>query len=218
MNMTTHINANPWDTGTDELERLALEECVKRQRIDHRVSVLVIADKHCDLAPRFARLEAEVILADQPQFHQEIEGRILASGRRDHISYVATELTALPERFAGQPFDIIVVRQGLCRLPYAEARSVIRNLLLRLRIGGKLYVSVLGLHSELSQGYADSEATIDQRFAPLAPALARKYGIHHPVCLYTERNLFMVLLEAGASVLRTLTTTYGNVKGVAVRV
>ena len=52
----------------------------------------------------------------------------------------------------------------------------------------------------------------------MAPALARNYGIHHPVCLYTERNLFMVLLEAGASVLRTLTTTYGNVKGVAVRV
>jgi len=28
----------------------------------------------------------------------------------------------------------------------------------------------------------------------------------------------MLLLEAGGSVLRTMTTTYGNVKGVAVRV
>ena len=218
MNMTTHINANPWDTGTDELERLALEECVKRQRIDHRVSVLVISDKHCDLAPRFARLEAEVVLIDQPQFRQEVEGRILASGRREQISYVATELTALPERFAGQPFDIIVVRHGLCGLPYPEARSVIRNLLLRLRIGGKLYVSVLGLHSELSEGYSCAEEDVEDRYCELAPAVVKKYGIKGPVCLYSERNLFMLLLEAGGSVLRTLTTTYGNVKGIAVRV
>jgi len=48
--------------------------------------------------------------------------------------------------------------------------------------------------------------------------MAKKYGLHHPVCLYSERNLFMLLVEAGGSVLRTLTTTYGNVKGIAVRV
>ena len=118
----------------------------------------------------------------------------------------------------GEPFDIIVIRRGLCSMPYEQARQVVRQLLLRLKIGGKLYLSVLGLHSELSEGYTDGEATVDQRFAELSPVLAEKYNIRQPVCLYTERNLFMLLLEAGASVLRTLTTTYGNVKGVAVRV
>jgi hypothetical protein len=48
--------------------------------------------------------------------------------------------------------------------------------------------------------------------------MINKYGIKSKVCLYSERNLFLLLLEAGASVLRTLTTTYGNVKAVAVRV
>jgi hypothetical protein len=48
--------------------------------------------------------------------------------------------------------------------------------------------------------------------------MADKYGIDHPVCLYSERDLFLLLLESGASVLRTLTSTWGNVKGVAVRV
>ena len=48
--------------------------------------------------------------------------------------------------------------------------------------------------------------------------LIKKYGITNEVCLYSERNLFMLLLEAGASVLRTLTTTHGNVKAVGVRV
>jgi hypothetical protein len=94
----------------------------------------------------------------------------------------------------------------------------VRRLLLELRIGGKLYVSVLGLHSELGDGYGGGETPVEERFAELAPAVAAKYGVSGPVCLYTERNLFMLLLAAGASVLRTMTTTYGNVKGIAVRV
>lgn len=216
--MTVHINANPWDNGNDELERFALEECVKRQRIDHRVSTLVVSDKRCELAPKLANLGAHVLVVDHPACQQEIEGRILASGFRDQISFLASELNALPEVFPGQPFDMIIVRRGLCGLPYEEARKTVRRLLLQLRIGGKLYVSVLGLHSELGEDYAGSDERIERRFASLASPLADKYGIRHPVCLYTERNLFMLLLDAGASVLRTLTTTHGSIKGVAVRV
>lgn len=216
--MTTNINANPLETGADELERYALEECVKRHRFDRRVSVLILPDKRCETAIKFARLGAQVVVADHPDVHQEIEGRILAAGHRDEIAFTACTLPDLPDDLPSEPFDIIISRRGLCAMPYDEARVVVRKLLLKLKIGGKLYISVLGLHSELGEGYAPGEKTIDQRFAELAPALAKKYELHQPVCLYTERNLFMLLLEAGASVLRTLTTTYGNVKGVAVRV
>lgn len=216
--MTTNINANPLETGADELERYALEECVKRHRFDHRVSVLILPDKRCEMAIKFARLGAQVVVADHPDLQQEVEGRILAAGLRDEILFAPCILPELPEEAQGEPFDIIIVRRGLCAMPYEEARRIVRKLLLKLKIGGKLYISVLGLHSELSEGYVDGESTVDQRFAKLAPPLAEKYGIHEQVCLYTERNLFMLLLEAGASVLRTLTTTYGNVKGVAVRV
>ena len=59
---------------------------------------------------------------------------------------------------------------------------------------------------------------VEDRFSNLSPAMIKKYNIKGKVCLYSERNLFLLLLEAGASVLRTLTTTYGNVKAVAVRV
>lgn len=216
--MTINITANPLETGTNELERFALEECVKRQRVEHHVSVLIMSDKRCEMAIKFAQLGAQVIVADDPSLLHEVEGRILASGLREEISFASCVLSELPEEFPGEPFDIIVVRRGLCAMPYEEARQVVRQLLLRLKIGGKLYLSVLGLHSELSEGYSAGEVTVDQRFAELSPALAEKYDIRQPVCLYTERNLFMLLLEAGASVLRTLTTTYGNVKGIAVRV
>ena len=216
--MTANITANPLETGADELERYALEECVKRHRFDQRVSVLVLPDKRCEMAIKFARLGAQVLVADRLTLQNDVEGRILAAGLRDEISFAACALPDLPDDLQGEPYDLIVIRRGLCAVPYEEARRLVRQLLFKLKIGGKLYVSVLGLHSELSEGYAASESTIDQRFGELAPALAEKYDIRQPVCLYTERNLFMLLLEAGASVLRTLTTTYGNVKGIAVRV
>lgn len=216
--MNKDTTANPFEIGNDENERLALEECVKRQRVDQRVSVLVIPSRHCELAVKFAHLGAQVTAADAATMQHEVEGRILASEFRDEISFLACTLDDLPEDQPGEPYDIIFVRRGLCGMPYEQARIVVRQLLLKLRIGGKLYLSILGLHSELGEGYTDHDQPVDQRFAPLSPSLAKKYNITAPVCLYTERNLFMLLLEAGASVLRTLTTTYGNVKAVAVRV
>lgn len=216
--MSKDTTANPFEMGNDENERLALEECVKRQRVDQRVSVFVIPTGHCELAAKFARLGAQVTAADAQALQRDVEGRILAAGLRDEIRYCACTLADLPADLPGEPYDIIFLRHGLCGMPYEQARTVVRQLLLKLRIGGKLYISILGLNSELSDGYAHSSLPIDQRFTQLAPSLAKRYDIDGPVCLYTERNLFMLLLEAGASVLRTLTTTYGNVKGVAVRV
>lgn len=216
--MNIDTTANPFETGNDENERLALEECVKRQRLDRRVSVLVLNSGRCELAAKFARLGAKVTIGDHASMKRSIEGRILAVGLRDDISFATCELAKLPEALPGEPFDIIVLHRGLCSLPYNEARNVVRQLMFKLRIGGKLYLSILGLHSELGEGYVDHDASVEERFAQLAPALAKKYDIPGEICLYTERNLFMLLLEAGASVLRTMTTTYGNVKGVAVRV
>jgi hypothetical protein len=216
--MNIDTTANPLEVGNDENERQALEECVKRQRIDRRVSVLVVPAGRCEVAAKFARLGAQVTAADDAALQRDIEGRMLAAGLADDVRFVPGTLDDLPEAQAGEPYDIIFVRRGLCNMPYEEARTVVRSLLLKLKIGGKLYISILGLHSELGEGYAGSVEPIDRRFTRLAPSLAKKYRIDRPVCLYTERNLFMLLLEAGASVLRTLTTTYGNVKGIGVRV
>ena len=216
--MRTNTTANPLETGTDELERYAIEECIKRQRIDHRVSVLVMPAGRCELTAKFARSGARVTVADNPSCKQEVEGRILANGLHNEIIFRPYVLPELPETPTDEPFDIIVIRRGLCAMTYEQSRQIVRQLLLRLKIGGKLYISILGLHTELGEGYSDHDKPVEVRFSKLSPTMISKYGIEGPVCLYTERNLFMLLLEAGASVLRTLTTTYGNVKGVAVRV
>lgn len=216
--MTAHTNAIPWETGNDEIERLALEECAKRQRIDHSVSVLVLPAGHCDLAFRFARLGAQVTVADTPALRQEIEGRILAAGLKDTIRFLPCTVPEPPTGDSPGHFDIIVLRRGLCFQPYQQSKPTIRRLMQQLRIGGKLFLSILGLHSELGDDYAGREQSIYERFAPLTECIAKKYGIKAPVCLYSERDVFLLLLESGASVLRTQTTTWGNVKAIAVRV
>lgn len=216
--MNADTTAYPLETGTDEMEQMALAECIKRQRIERHVSVLILPALRCNLAIKFAEQGAQVVLADDPARQRAVEGRILASGWREEIRFAPYQLPELPQSEAGEPYDIIVLRRSLCALPYPQARQVVRELMQKLRIGGKLYLTILGLHSALGEGYDDAELDITDRFTELAPPLVEKYGIKGPVCLYTERDLFLLLLESGASVLRTGTTTYGNVKAVAVRV
>ena len=112
--MSANITANPLETGADEIERYALEECVKRHRFDQRVSVLIISDKRCEMAIKFARLGAQVVVADKSDVQQDIEGRILAAGLREEIRFTGSTLADIPESFQGEPFDIIVIRRGLC--------------------------------------------------------------------------------------------------------
>ena len=216
--MNAHGNANPLETGNDDFERFALEECIRRQRVDHRTSVLVTPAGHGELATKFASLGADVVLGDTLSVQRNIEALILAGGWGDKMRFTECVFLAVPDEIPGEPFDIVVIRRGLCNLRYEEARRIVRQMLLKLRIGGKLFVSILGLHSELGDGYGDHDQRVEARYARLSPAMTKKYGITEPLCLYSERNLFMLLLEAGASVLRTMTSTYGNVKGIAVRV
>jgi hypothetical protein len=185
-NMKTDITANPFESGPDELLQLALEECVKRQRLDRRVSVLVIPALNCDTASQFAEMGAQVTLADEPACQQAIEGRILASGRREEMTFVPYHLPNLPNSPDGEPYDIVILRRSLCRMPYGEAKQFIRGLMQKMRIGGKLYLSILGLHSALGEDYADGNLDINERFGELSPAIAKKYHIDYPVCLYTE--------------------------------
>lgn len=216
--MAKHTPVNPWGEENDAIQQLALAECAKRQRIDHSVSVLILPAGDCALGIRFAQLDAQVTLADSSSRQTEIQGRILAAGQVQNAHFAPAHPPIPPETDCGEPFDIIVLRRGLCGLPYAQGKALVRQLMKKLKIGGKLFITILGLHSELGDDYPGAEQSLYERFSTLAPVQARKYDIHHEVCLYSERDLFLLLLESGASVLRTMTTTWGNVQGVAVRV
>ena len=216
--MDNHLSPNFLETASDELQRLALEEALKRHLIEREVRVMVFPAGKSDLPFELAQHGITVTALDDPEWKSACLKRISKGKFGERVSFVPGNLGSLDQEFTDEPFDLIVCRRGLCSLPYAEAMSAIRALLRKLRIGGKLYISVLGIHSELGDGYAGIDVPVRDRYFTLSPTIAKKYGIDNPVCLYGERDIFLLLLEAGASVLRTFTSTHGSVKAVAGRV
>lgn len=203
----------------DELDQLAVLGAQKLQRSGVTPAIL---DADCGdgaFALRLARCGAEVLAIDG-----RLDGAALLDAAR--VLDVAGRLrflrwqtgcgdtTPLP----GSPFDIVANHRSLSLMPYAQGVAMVRELLLNTRIGGRLYISAYGLHSELGDDYEDAMKPVRERFSTLHPETAARYDITAPVCLYSERDLFLLLFEAGASVLRTFTTTHGNVKAIGVRV
>lgn len=203
----------------DELDQLAVLEVQKRQRAGQAASALVADCGDGALALRLARAGAEVLAIDARRDGRDLLAAAQALGVGGSLRFLnwktgCGNTTPLP----GGPFDIVANHSSLSLMPYAEGVSMVRELLLNTRIGGRLYLSAYGLHSEFGDAYPDATRPIRDRFAPLPADTTARYGIPGPVCLYSERDLFLLLFEAGASVLRTFTTTHGNVKAIGVRV
>jgi 2-polyprenyl-3-methyl-5-hydroxy-6-metoxy-1,4-benzoquinol methylase len=200
---------------------LAVQETIKRIRAGEQVSALQVDCGDALLGLRLARAGAQVLAVDQSaaagaRLIAAAQGLGLGDGFRFQAWYsrACADTTPLP----GAPFDIVGCPHLLSHLPYAEAHTLLRRLALMCKIGGKLFISAYGVHSELSEAYPDEHRPVRQRFSPLAPAIASKYGLFDSLCLYSERDLFLLLFEAGLSVVKTFTTTHGNVKAIAVRV
>ncbi|HNJ75227.1 MAG TPA: hypothetical protein PLE72_00580 [Azospira sp.] len=192
---------------TCELDQWMLAEVAKRRRSGESISTLLVGTGADEQALRVAASGARVLLlSDHDPGHVNIVQRPLASFADTAVEYPL------------QPFDIILCQRMLSSLRYAEARAMVRRLLGRLRIGGKLFVSCYGIHSDLGEHYADGEKLVGERFAEIAPDLAGRHGISGPLCLYSERNLFMLLMECGAAVIKTSSSALGHVRGVAARI
>jgi len=193
---------------TCELEQWVLAEIGKRRRSGEAVCTMLGGIGAEVQALRMARAGSRVLLlSDQP------------APANDNITQLPAALmfdadATLPLA----PYDLILSQRMLNGLRYAEARARLRQVLGRLKIGGKLFISLYGIHSELGDLYADGDKLVGERFCPLAPGLAERYELTGPVCLYSERNLFSLLMEAGAAVIRTSTSALGHVRGIAARV
>ena len=204
----------------DELDQLALLESGKRSRASGSVSLLQVDCGEAALGLRLARTGAQVLAVDpDPDTGKRLKQAASALGIEQKFRFQVwdsahcLDTTPLP----GAPFDIVACPHSLSHQPYAHAATLLRRLALMTRIGGKLFISAYGLHSDLGEDYPAADDYVRDRFSTLSPVMADKYGITQPVCLYSERDLFMLIFEAGLSVVKTFTTTHGNVKAVAVR-
>ena len=191
-----------------ELEQWVLAELVRRQRSGESVSALLIGAGAETQALRMAEAGARVLLlSDQETIPHTNVSQLPVAALTD-------ETAKLP--FA--PFDIILSQRNFSTLRYDAARAALRQALRRLKIGGKLFISLYGIHSDLGDNYPDGGKLVTDRLAPVAPEVGKRYGLTEPVCLYAERNLFSLLMESGAAVLKTSTSALGHVRGVAARI
>lgn len=203
----------------DALERLAVEDVQRRARMGDPVRVLDIDCGHSGLFARLAEAGATVTAVDAEDIGTAVNDAAETLGVGAGVHFVRARLADfVAEAAPAVPYDLIVIHRSLTLMPFAEAQGVLRRLVGWLRIGGKLYASALGVHSELGDHYPHAERWVQQRFSSLAPEVAARYGIAGPVCLYSERDLFLLLFEAGVGVLKSFTTTHGSVKAVGVRV
>lgn len=193
---------------TCEVDQWVLAESAKRQRSGESVTALLVGIGADEQAMRLAETGARVMLLSDKDFARHV----------NIVQRPAELLAELEAPFPLQPFDIVLCQRALCALRYAEARKVTRSLLGRLKIGGKLFMSAYGIHSELGDQYPDGGKLVTDRLAPVAPELAKRYKLDAPVCLYSERNLFMLLMEAGGAVLKTSSSALGHARGVAARI
>jgi len=201
---------------TRDLEQMALDEIAKRRRSGADVTALVFGSNAHEQAQHMAAAGARIVLGDDTKepLPVGVGYRVPLSGIWNVLEDPAADIEELP----AQPYDLIVCQHVLHPLRYEQARLAVRALLQRQKIGGKLFISVYGIHSELGDVYPDSEKLIGDRYAPLPKAVAKRYDIDGPVCLYSARNLFSLLFEVGASVLYTSTSTLGTLRAVAVRI
>lgn len=193
-----------------ELSEKLLREAEQRLRSGQEVSALLFGHETCALAARLSGMGARVVIDTQP-------GRAPPLPR---LRAVALPLTALPDLrpFPEAPFDLVLGQLAIHAQPYATTRQALRHMLVNMKIGGKMFLSTYGLHSDLGDAYPDSEKLVEQRFAELPAALADLYGLEGPLCLYSERNLITLLFEIGASIVHSATGPLGNVRSVGVRI
>ncbi|HEV3090064.1 MAG TPA: class I SAM-dependent methyltransferase [Candidatus Cybelea sp.] len=146
-----------------------------------------------DFSTRFARLS-------------ELFPSIELTFERHHLAELAAE--NLPEAL-----DFVYSQRTLHYLRYGDALTVLAGVFRNLREGGRAFLSVSGLASELGGGY-DGDHAVERRFAHLGEPMARLHRITTEVCLYLPDEFADLGKRAGLQPVRIWQSAFGNVKGV----
>lgn len=122
----------------------------------------------------------------------------------------------LPELDTDLNANVVLSCHSISYLPHRQALCFLTQLRRHVTTGGKLFISALGLHSPLGECYRDVEKPVADRFCRIQPPPPEHALKTVSLCLYSERDLFLTLFQAGWTVLRTSTSTDGNVLATAV--
>ncbi len=129
------------------------------------------------------------------------------------LSFERHDLAELTAEELPEALDFVYSQRTLHYLRYGEALTVLAAVFCKLREGGRAFLSVSGLASELGGGY-DGDPAVERRFARLGEPMARLHGITSDVCLYRPDELADLCKRAGLQPVQIWQSEFGNVKGV----
>jgi hypothetical protein len=98
--------------------------------------------------------------------------------------------------------------------PFERALGILSTVNKTLTSGGRAFISVAGVRSEIGQAHPKRTAALHERFDFLAPHVAQKHNIHAKLVVYHERELGILGEAAGFRIADLSMSEFGNVKGV----
>jgi hypothetical protein len=126
------------------------------------------------------------------------------------VRFIQADMCQLPGQLPD--CDILYSQRTIHYLCYESALQFLMAFRLRMRQYASLYLSCSGVTSELAHGYPGAELPVERRFHHLASLMQNKHGIRQPVCLYSAKELTLLVERAGFHVEEVWQSEFGNVK------
>lgn len=130
----------------------------------------------------------------------------------EKLKFIHGDISSLENLLQGEQYSDVSMQRTLHYLPYTDALKLLKYL--HSVVTDKMFVSVTGLSSQVAFDYPALSLSIENRFSVLHPVQAEIFGIHEPVCLYSETEFVSLLEESGWKVEKVWVSAFGNIKAV----
>jgi hypothetical protein len=81
-----------------------------------------------------------------------------------------------------------------------------------MQTGGKIYIGLSGLETELAQGTEQHRLDVSDRHSYLDPEIQERFSIKEKITLYDRKDAVMLVEQAGFRVHEIQQSTFGNWK------
>jgi len=129
------------------------------------------------------------------------------------IFFEKQDLSNINYKILPNGVDVVYMGSFLHYLKYDDAIKLLTIIKKKMRVGGRVFVSVSGLNSELGVGY-ENERDIKRRFSYLDSNNRDRFLIQKQVVLYEKKDLVKVFTDIGFKLIEIKETAFGNLKGV----
>jgi len=140
-----------------------------------------------------------------------------ALGILDKIHFINKDITELIGEDLPTDITIAISQRTLHHIKYQYAKNILELVCNKMISGGKLFASVSGINSNLSEGYECCGSPVNSRFCEVGEVGKTTYGIAGSVCLYKQKEVLDMLEGAGLTVNNIYKSAFGNIKALCTK-